>query len=172
MFVETLKSEIMEKSPFCILMVCLGNICRSPIAEGVLVKKLKEKGLNHVVVDSCGFEKYHLNDPPDYRAVEVCAKNDVDISKQRQRLFKVSDFDKFDKIYVMDANNYSDVLSFARDEKDKKKIDFISNVLTPNKNTPVPDPFYGGKENFEKVFETLSECADEIVDRISKDKDL
>ncbi|MDD2346445.1 MAG: low molecular weight phosphotyrosine protein phosphatase [Bacteroidales bacterium] len=162
----------MEKSPLCILMVCLGNICRSPIAEGVLVKKLKEKGLYHVVVDSCGFEKYHLNDMPDYRSVEVCAKNDVDISKQRQRLFKVSDLDKFDKIYVMDAFNYSDVLLYVRNDSDKKKIDFISNVLTPGKNIPVPDPFYGSKDDFRKVFETLSDCADEIVDRILKGKNL
>lgn len=153
-------------------MVCLGNICRSPIAEGVLVKKLKEKRIHHVVVDSCGFEKYHLNDSPDYRSVEVCSKNEVDISKQCQRLFKVSDFDKFDKIYVMDANNYSDVLLYARDEKDKRKIDFISNVLTPNKNIPVPDPYHGGKDDFRIVFETLSDCADEIVDRILKGKDL
>lgn len=162
----------MEKPPLCILMVCLGNICRSPIAEGVLVEKLKEKELNHVVVDSCGFESFHLNETPDYRSIEVCAKNDIDISKQRQRLFKVSDFDKFDKIYVMDANNYSDVLSYVRHENDQKKIEFISNVLTPGKNIPVPDPFYGGKDDFNKVFDTLSECADEIVDRILKGKDL
>lgn len=153
-------------------MVCLGNICRSPIAEGVLVKKLKEKGIHHVVVDSCGFEKFHLNESPDYRSIEVCARNEVDITKQRQRLFKVSDFDRFDKIYVMDANNYSDVLSYVRNKSDKNKIELISNVLTPGKNIPVPDPYRGKKNDFNIVFEMLSEYADEIVDRILQEKEL
>ena len=162
----------MEKTPLCILMVCLGNICRSPIAEGVLESKLQQKGIDNVVVDSCGFERYHLNETPDYRSVEVCNLNGIDISKQRQRLFKVSDFDKFDKIYVMDANNYSDVSSYARNEKDMEKVDFITNVLSPYKNIPVPDPYYGGKDGFQKVFLMLSDCADEIVDRIIKGKSL
>ncbi len=162
----------MEKSPLCILMVCLGNICRSPIAEGVLREKLQKSGIRHVVVDSCGFERYHLNESPDYRSVEVCVKNNIDISKQRQRLFKVSDFDKFDKIYVMDANNYSDVLSYARDENDMKIVDFITNIITPGKNLAVPDPYYGGKDGFQKVFMMLSDCADEIVSRILEGKSL
>jgi protein-tyrosine phosphatase len=162
----------MEKSPLCILMVCLGNICRSPIAEGLLVSKLRKREIDHVLVDSCGFERYHLNESPDFRSVEVCNNHGVDISKQRQRLFKVSDFDKFDKIYVMDANNYSDVVSYARNINDVNKVDFITNVLTPGKNIPVPDPYYGGKDGFQKVFMMLSDCTEEIVNRIMDGKSL
>ena len=90
----------------------------------------------------------------------------MDISKQRQRLFEVADFDKFDKIYVMDENNFSDVAAYARDENDLAKIEFILNELYPNSNKIVPDPYYGGDSGFDKVFETLSTVSDAIVNKI------
>src|SRR5690554_5977176 len=112
----------MSQNEIKILMVCLGNICRSPLAEGILKDKLTKEKITNVKVDSAGFVRYHLNNPPDSRAIKVARKNNVDISKQRQRLFEVADFDKFDKIYVMDENNFSDVAAYARDENDLAKI--------------------------------------------------
>lgn len=156
----------MSQNEIKILMVCLGNICRSPLAEGILKDKLTKEKITNVKVDSAGFVRYHLNNPPDSRAIKVARKNNVDISKQRQRLFEVADFDKFDKIYVMDENNYSDVAAYARDEKDLAKIEFILNELHPNSNQIVPDPYYGGDSGFDKVFETLSTVSDKIVEKI------
>lgn len=156
----------MSQNEIKILMVCLGNICRSPLAEGILKDKLTKEKITNVKVDSAGFVRYHLNNPPDSRAIKVARKNNVDISKQRQRLFEVADFDKFDKIYVMDENNYSDVAAYARDEKDLAKIEFILNELYPNSNKIVPDPYYGGDSGFDKVFETLSTVSDAIVNKI------
>lgn len=151
-------------------MVCLGNICRSPLAEGILKHRLEEERMFNVEVDSCGFERYHLNDPPDYRSVEVAKKHGIDISHQRQRLFNYDDFENFDKIYVMDANNFSDVASVARTQDDLKKVHFITNVLTPNQNKAVPDPYYGGKDGFEKVYNMLNVCCEAIIENIKKEK--
>ena len=156
----------MSQNEIKILMVCLGNICRSPLAEGILKDKLTKEKITNVKVDSAGFVRYHLNNPPDSRAIKVARKNNVDISKQRQRLFEVADFDKFDKIYVMDENNFSDVAAYAHDENDLAKIEFILNELYPNSNKIVPDPYYGGDSGFDKVFETLSTVSDAIVNKI------
>ena len=153
-----------------ILMVCLGNICRSPLAEGILKHRLEEEGIFDVEVDSCGFERYHLNDPPDYRSVEVAKKHGIDISHQRQRLFIYDDFEHFDKIYVMDSNNFSDVASVARTQEDLKKVSFITNILSPTQNRAVPDPYYGGKDGFEKVYSVLSDCVEEIILKIKAGK--
>ena len=135
-----------------ILMVCLGNICRSPMAEGVMKQVAEDHGLAHVFVDSCGFESYHLGDAPDKRAVKACKNHQIDISNQRQRLFKVSDFDVFDYIFVMDSNNYNDVRRMARNEQDMKKVDYLLNVVYPNSNKAVPDPYYGSDDGFENAF--------------------
>lgn len=147
-------------------MVCLGNICRSPLAEGVLRSKLENEGIFNVEVDSCGFEAYHLNDPPDKRSVEVALKHGVDIRNQRQRLFKYEDFCLFDKIYVMDSNNFSDVASMAQRNSDLNNVDFLSNLIYPGQNKAIPDPYYGGKEGFEKVYRMIDECCDELVKKI------
>jgi len=153
-----------------ILMVCLGNICRSPIAEGLLKKKLLEAKINNVIIDSCGFEKYHLGDPPDKRAIEVCINNGVDISAKRQRLFKAEDFDIFDKIYVMDLNNMKDVKKASRNEDDLQKVSFILNECNSKKNLHVPDPYYGRMTDFEKVFELLDMACDGIVEKIKNEQ--
>jgi protein-tyrosine phosphatase len=149
-----------------ILMVCLGNICRSPIAEGILRQKALDASLNDLIVDSCGFERYHLGDPPDERATKVCKNHNIDISELRQRLFKVNDFDIFDHIYVMDSNNYSDVQRMTRNADDLKKVDYILNTIYPNTNTAVPDPYYGSSKNFEEVYQLLDAACDEIIKEV------
>lgn len=148
-------------------MVCLGNICRSPIAEGVLKAKAKQYNLS-INVDSAGFEPFHVGDPPDRRATETARKNGIDISQQRARLFKYSDFQKFDKIYVMDHNNYSDVINVAKTDDDKNKVDLILNLINPGKNIPVPDPYYGGINGFENVFSLIDKACDKLIENINK----
>jgi protein-tyrosine phosphatase len=145
-----------------ILMVCLGNICRSPIAEGVLRTRALDADLP-LIVDSCGFERYHLGDAPDKRAVEVCKTHGVDISGLRQRLFKAEDFDRFDRIYVMDANNYKDVKRMARTPEDMEKVAFLMDVVYPNASKPVPDPYYGDSFDFENAFHLIDVACVAIV---------
>lgn len=147
-------------------MVCLGNICRSPIAEGILRQKALDASLNDLIVDSCGFERYHLGDPPDERASKVCKNHNIDISELRQRLFRQNDFDTFDRIYVMDSNNYSDVQRMTRNADDLKKVDYILNTIYPGSNKPVPDPYYGTVENYEAVYDMLDKACDAILNGI------
>ena len=137
-----------------VLMVCLGNICRSPIAEGILRNIAEEKGLD-IKVDSAGFESYHSGETPDPRAVLTAKSHNIDISNIRSRLFKYEDFKKFDKIYVMDRNNYEDVMSVAKTDEDRAKVDYILNLVYPNENRSVKDPYYGGMNGFENIFREL-----------------
>ncbi len=146
-----------------ILMVCLGNICRSPMAEGVMRQLAQDNNLPHIFVDSCGFESYHLGDIPDKRAIKVCKNHQIDISNQRQRLFKVADFDVFDRIYVMDQNNYHDVKKMSRNEQDMKKVDYLLNTQYPKSNKAVPDPYYGNEDDFETAFILIEKACKKII---------
>jgi protein-tyrosine phosphatase len=148
-----------------ILMVCLGNICRSPLAEGILKDKIKKNNLE-AIVESCGFEEYHIGCHPDYRAIEVARSFNIDISKQTARLFSVSFFEYYDKILVMDQNNYRMVCSKARTKSDLEKVEMIMNVISPGTNTPVPDPYYGRKENFKQTWDMLDKATDKIIELI------
>jgi protein-tyrosine phosphatase len=149
------------------LMVCLGNICRSPLAAGILKSKLSKINSDSVV-ESRGFEPYHNGDRADYRAQRVAEKNGIDISSHQAQLFQVADFDNFDRIFVMDRNNYSDVAAVSRNEDDMKKVDFIMNMSMPQTNTVVPDPYYGIDEGFTKVFQMLNEACDAILEIYEK----
>lgn len=142
-----------------LLMVCLGNICRSPMAEGVMRSKIQARGLN-ILVDSAGTSNYHTGEHPDARATACARKHNVDISTLKARQFMVRDFDQFDRILVMDASNYHDVLALARHEADKKKVELIMNTMYPDSNLSVPDPYFGGEEGFEKVFMMLDNVCD------------
>lgn len=144
-----------------ILMVCLGNICRSPVAEGILRHKSENYKLN-IQVDSAGTSNYHIGQHPDTRSAGNAAKRGVDISKLKGRQFSVQDFDNFDLIYVMDQSNYRDVLSLARNENDRQKVEMILNVSLPNSNKAVPDPYYGGENGFDLVFNLLDEACEKI----------
>ena len=146
-----------------ILMVCLGNICRSPLAEGILKSKLPD---NKYIVDSAGTANYHVGATPDRRSIAVAKKYGINISNLKGRQFSVKDFDDFDIIYVMDASNYNNVLSLARNEHDSSKVKFILNEVYPNKNFDVPDPYYGGEQGFENIYNMLNEACTLIADRL------
>ena len=149
-----------------VLMVCLGNICRSPLAEGILRSKLEGKD---ITVDSAGTGGWHIGELPDPRSIQVAERHNIDITGQRGRQFHVSDFDKFDRIYVMDRSVYRDVLSMARNEDDEKKVEMIMNKIYPGKNLDVPDPYYGGDSGFEQVYNMLDEACDVIVKEIENE---
>lgn len=148
-----------------ILMVCLGNICRSPLAEGILRKKAAEYALN-IEVDSAGFEYCNRGMSPDLRSVEVAQKHGVDINDIRSRMFEYSDFLHFDKIYVMDRYNYNDVMNMARTEQDKSKVKYILDEVYPGENCSIKDPYYGGKDGFTTVYNQLNEACEAICRRM------
>ena len=143
-------------------MVCLGNICRSPLAEGILKSKVDP---DKVYVDSAGTSDYHVGHSPDPRSVSIAQSRKLDITTQRGRQFKVSDFDEFDHIYVMDMSNYRDVLAQARDEKDRRKVSLILDELFPGENVEVHDPYYGGNDGFGKVYDMLDKACELIAEK-------
>lgn len=144
-------------------MVCLGNICRSPLAEGILNSKTN---LDSVFVDSAGTAGYHIGNPPDQRSIDVAAKYGIDISNQRCRKFSKVDFDNFDFIYVMDKSNYQDVINQANNEFQKKKVKLI--LLESNTGTTeVPDPYYGGEQGFENVYQLIEEACNVIASKLN-----
>lgn len=147
-----------------ILFVCLGNICRSPLAEGILKKKFEEEGID-ATIHSAGFEPYHEGQPPDPRSVATASKHNIDISSKVARLFDVEDFDNYDKIFVMDEMNYNDVMRVARNEQDREKVDFLLNQVQSGSNAEVPDPYYGGKDGFDRVYEMMDRACDRILDK-------
>jgi protein-tyrosine phosphatase len=149
-----------------ILFVCLGNICRSPLAEAIFNEKAGKLNLK-VEADSCGFESFHRGDPADPRSIAVARNHGIDLNSHTARMFTVRDFENYDRIYVMDRNNYNDVMGVARDTADERKVDYILNLVYPGENRPVPDPWYGGKEGFEKVFHLLDEACDALINQIS-----
>ncbi|HMK07338.1 MAG TPA: low molecular weight protein-tyrosine-phosphatase [Flavobacterium sp.] len=149
--------------PVKILMVCLGNICRSPLAEGLLASKLPK---DTFIVDSAGTGNWHIGRQPDERSIAVARKNGLDISLQKGKHFQTQDFDNFDYIYVMDGNNYSDVLKMARSESDRKKVQMILNELFPGENVDVPDPYYGLQNGFDSVYKMLDETCDIIAKKL------
>jgi len=146
-----------------ILMVCLGNICRSPLAEGILKSKLNP---TDYFVDSCGTSSYHIGNTPDPRSIEIAKKYNIDISNQRASQFNKSHFKNFDYIYAMDNSNYQNIIQHASSETDKNKVKLILNELHSNKNLDVPDPYYGGDQGFEDVFQMLDKACDQIVDKL------
>ncbi|HRL70573.1 MAG TPA: low molecular weight protein-tyrosine-phosphatase [Flavobacterium sp.] len=144
-----------------ILMVCLGNICRSPLAEGILASKLPK---GKFTVDSAGTGSWHIGRQPDERSIAVAKKNKINISTQKGRQFSVADFDAFDYIYVMDSSNYNDVVELAKTQDHRDKVQMILNDLFPNENVDVPDPYFGLPNGFEIVYNML----DEVCEVISK----
>lgn len=143
--------------PIKILMVCLGNICRSPLAEGILASKLPK---DKFTVDSSGTGSWHIGRSPDERSIAIAKKNKIDISHQKGRQFSPDDFDEFDYIYVMDNHNYCDVIDLSKNQTQKDKVELILNELFPNENVDVPDPYYGLEDGFHYVYKMLDEvCA-------------
>ncbi|TVQ14196.1 MAG: low molecular weight phosphotyrosine protein phosphatase [Bacteroidetes bacterium] len=149
-----------------ILMVCLGNICRSPLAEGIMKEKAKKYNLQ-IKVDSAGTAAYHAGEYPDSRSMEVALKNGIDISDQRARKFRSDDFERFDKIFAMDDSNYSNLIALAQTPEDKEKVEMILNKVHPGEDKSVPDPYYGGKDGFDKVFDMLDKACEKIASEIA-----
>lgn len=140
-----------------ILMVCLGNICRSPLAEGIMLHLVKSKGLDWEV-DSAGTGGYHIGSKPDARSIKVANEHGINISTQSARKFSSSDFNNFDCIVVMDKQNYKDVVSLAQTEEQKQKVRLLVN------NDIVPDPYYDDSL-FAPVFELIqTNCAKLLAD--------
>jgi protein-tyrosine phosphatase len=155
----------LDGMPVKILMVCLGNICRSPLAEGILATKLPK---NDFFVDSAGTGHWHVGNPPDKRSILTAEKNGIDITNQRGKLFKPSFFQEYDHIFVMDTHNYNDVIAMAKNEEDKKKVQLILDELFPGENVDVPDPYNGIQSNFDQVFEMLEEACESIANKLLK----
>jgi protein-tyrosine phosphatase len=143
-----------------ILMVCLGNICRSPLAEGILQSKVNKE---IVFVDSAGTAAYHVGNLPDERSIAVAKQYGIDISNQQARKFTEKDFLNFDVIYAMDKSNYQNIISLAASDEDVEKVKMILNESQPDKNYSVPDPYYGGKTGFEEVYKMLNQACDSII---------
>ncbi len=149
-----------------VLMVCLGNICRSPLAEGILKSKTNQE---KVYVDSAGTGDYHVGDSPDPRSIKIAKNKGLDITSQRGRQFQVSDFDNFDYIYAMDTFNYADILELARNEQDKKKVFLILDEIFPGENVDVPDPYQGGEQGFINVYSMLEEACSIIAKKLKEE---
>lgn len=147
-------------------MVCLGNICRSPLAEGILQHKAGLAGLDWKV-DSAGTGDYHIGEAPHHLSQKVAGINGIDISKQRARQFLAVDMVQFDRIYVMDNNNYSDVQRMSRRYWNPVKVDLLLNALYPGENRNVPDPWFGTEEGYNTVFDMIDKACDRIISRFS-----
>lgn len=144
-------------------MVCLGNICRSPLAQGILESKLLSKDY---FIDSAGTSAHHQGELPDSRSIAIAENHGLDITQQRSRKFKKSDFDKFDVIYVMDESNFSNVMSLAKNEEEELKVRLILTELESSSIINVPDPYYGGENGFKNVYAMLDEVCDVIVSKL------
>ena len=144
-----------------ILMVCLGNICRSPLAEGILRSKISKE---HMVA-SAGTISFHEGEHPDKRSMSTAKEHGVDISKQKAQYFEKKFFDKFDKIFCMDVKNYQDVLSLAESEAQKNKVSMILDEAGNHGRAEVPDPYYGTQQDFENVFQMLDNACDIIAEK-------
>jgi len=151
--------------PMKLLFVCLGNICRSPLAEGVMKHKIEELGYDFEV-DSAGTSNWHVGEPPDSRGIIVASNHGIDISKQRARQFEINDFDSFDYIIAMDKSNYTNLLNLARHSNDSKKIKLYMNLAYTDNKMDVPDPYYDNR--FEEVFELLNEATGKIINNLNK----
>lgn len=145
-------------------MVCLGNICRSPLAEGIL----KSKVYSHkTFIDSAGTGAYHVGEKPDLRSISIANIHGIDITNQKARQFSVKDFEKFDLIYVMDQSNYENVIALARNEDDKSKVKMILNEVFPDEDLDVPDPYNGGDFGFKNVYNMLDQACDVIAEKLN-----
>lgn len=149
--------------PVKILMVCLGNICRSPLAEGILASKLPK---NKFTVDSAGTGSWHIGHSPDARSIAIAKSRKINIANQKGRQFSKSDFDLYDYIFVMDNSNYDDVIKLAENQEQKQKVQLILNELFPNEKVDVPDPFFGLPNGFEIVYNMLDDVCDKIAKKL------
>lgn len=150
-----------------ILMVCLGNICRSPLAEGILEHKAKQAGLNWQI-DSAGTNGYHTGEPPHKLSQKVARLNGIEICNQRARNFVKEDFDRYDKIYAMAEDVIDDIKSISGSKYDASKVGLFMNELHPGKNKSVPDPWYGTEPRYHEVYKIIDQVCDAIIQKETK----
>lgn len=150
-----------------ILFVCLGNICRSPLAEGIMLH-LKEKHNLLVEIDSAGTAHYHIDEAPDPRTIANAKKNGVNLSFLRARQFSKNDFEKFDHIFVMDKSNLKNVLALAANDLHRQKVSLFLNTLHPGKDMEVPDPYYGSDQTFEDVFQLVYKACHNLTHQLTQ----
>ena len=137
-----------------ILMVCLGNICRSPLAQGIM----ENYAPNDWHIDSAGTSGWHASERPDTRSILIAKERGITIDQQRSRQVTVEDFEVFDIIFAMDSSNHSNLIQQAPDESAKNKVRLLLNEAYPGENRQVPDPYTGGQEGFSHVYELLEEA--------------
>lgn len=146
-------------------MVCLGNICRSPLADGLLLRKIKEQNLD-LIVDSAGTANYHVGKAPDQRMIQTAAKHGTSLSFLRARQFNSKDFQNFDHILVMDQSNYNNVVKLALHDAERQKVEYFLNYLYPNQKAAVPDPYYGSLNDFEDVYQLVDKATDALIQKL------
>ncbi len=147
-------------------MVCLGNICRSPLAEGILQDKAFKAGLKWSV-ESAGTNQYHTGEPPHPLSQKVAELNGINISRQRARRFIADDFERYDKIYALAEDVLDEIKRIAGKNFDPSKIDLLMNEQYPEKNREVPDPYYGTEPGYHTVFKMLDEVSEKIIEKYS-----
>lgn len=148
-----------------IVFVCLGNICRSPVAEGIMLN-LKEKYQLDLEIDSAGTASYHIGEAPDKRTIANAAQHGIDLTPLRARQFKTNDFDKFDWILAMDVNNLNTLIKMTNEQKHLQKVKLMLDFAHSSQNAEVPDPYYGTENDFELVFNLIDKACQSIVKRI------
>jgi protein-tyrosine phosphatase len=148
-----------------ILMVCLGNICRSPLAEGILKDKIDPE---RFTVESAGTGGWHVGNPPDPRSVDIARKRGIDISQQKAQQFKADFFDQFDMIFAMDQSNLQDLKALANTPEYKGKLHLLLDAVFPDEGVDVPDPYYGGVSGFTQVYDLIDRACDVIAHDLNK----
>ncbi|WP_413512483.1 low molecular weight protein-tyrosine-phosphatase [Myroides odoratus] len=146
-----------------VLLVCLGNICRSPLAEGILRAKLPQ---DDFLIDSAGTGNWHIGELPDQRSIDIANKYGIDLTTQRARQFIKDDFTTFDHIYVMDQSNYTNVIQLAEKTEDIQKVHLLLDAIDPGKKTEVPDPYFGGADGFEQVYQLIDQACTLIAKKL------
>lgn len=147
-----------------ILMVCLGNICRSPLAEGILQDKAFKAGLTWSI-ESAGTNSYHTGDAPHPLSQKVANQNGIDISCQRAKKFTAGDFEVYDKIYALAADVMEEMKRIAKNKFELSKVDLLMNELYPGKDMDVPDPYYGPETGYHEVYNMIEEVCDKIIQK-------
>lgn len=147
-----------------ILMVCLGNICRSPLAEGLLAHKAAQNNLDWTI-DSAGTGDWHVGQLPNIRSIQVAKEHGIDLTNQRARQFKAEDLEHFDLIFAMDSSNFSNIISMAKNDEQKNKVILIRNMVEANMNLAVPDPYYSDLSAYQNVYQILDEACDKIIEK-------